>query len=168
MNRDICCDDRKVPKHSLRCGIPLAGDIYSRSHRLHAAREDYMGPSVHEFWNTTSVAPKGLSKLRADAVSWRAFQPFDLDYSEGIRYIREMISSHTTEAYCGNLTSVHIAITTINDDQYDYFFHTYEVQLFFSRSFGGFCIVSTNSSRCISFSKHWLICNLSSSLTILL
>jgi hypothetical protein len=131
LNGHICCEDRKAFKQDLRCGPPLPGEIYSRGYRLHAAREDYIGPAVHEFWNTISVAPKELSKIRVDAVFWRAFLSSDLGYSEGTRHIREMTSSYTTKIYCANLTSLHLTITTINDGQHNYFFHPQKVQWFF-------------------------------------
>jgi hypothetical protein len=124
VNGEICYEDRKIIKRNLRCGPHPPGEIYSRGYRLHAAREDYIGPAVHEFWNIIAAAPKELNKLRADAVSWRAFLPSDFTYSEGTKHIREMTRFFMTNdyhRYCANLTSIHLTITTINDDQYNDF-----------------------------------------------
>jgi hypothetical protein len=121
VNGDICYKDRKIYKQDPRCGPHPPGEIYGRGYRLHAARKDYIGPSVHEFWTIIAAAPKELNKLRADAVSWLAFLPSDLTYSEGTNHIREMTGSFMTTSHCANLTSIHLTITTINDDQYNDF-----------------------------------------------
>jgi hypothetical protein len=121
VNGNICYEERKIFKRDPRCGPHPPGEIYGWGYRLHAAREDYIGPAVHEFWNIIASAPKQLNKLRADAVSWRAFLPSDLTYSENTKHIREMTGSFATNNHCVNLTSIHLTITTINDDQYNEF-----------------------------------------------